>query len=266
MTSRPGPVPAPRGDAVLSSRSPADPDRPIHQAALAAGVGLLVMAVLAGFGNFVAVEGLVTPGDAARTTQDIAASEGLFRLGVTSLLLVIALDVLVAWGLYRFFAPVNEGLALLAAWARLAYAVVFLVAITHLLGALRLVGDPAGALPAEQRDARVLAEVEAFSDVWAAGLLLFGLHLLAVAWLVYRSGYVPRWLGVLLAVAGAGYAVDSLSMVLSAGSWPTISAFTFLGELLLAFWLVLRGRQVTLAAPAGVPGSRPARRTPARSA
>jgi hypothetical protein len=256
MTSRTRSVPTQRAEngALRTPQSAADPGRPVRQAALVAGYGLLLMAVLAGFGNFVVVEGLVTRGDAARTAQDIAASEGLFRLGVTSLLLVIALDILVAWGLYRFFAPVNEGLALLAAWARLAYAVVFLVAITHLLGAARLVGDAADTIPAEQRDASVLAEVEAFGDVWDAGLILFGFHLLVVAYLAYRSGYVPRWLGVLLAVAGAGYAIDGLAAVLTAGSWPAISSVTFLGEFLLAVWLVLRARHLAIDASAAARG------------
>ena len=74
---------------------PADP-----HAGLVAGVGLMVMAALAGFGNFVVVEGLVTPGDAATTADDISASEGMFRLGVLGLYLVVVLDVVVAWALF----------------------------------------------------------------------------------------------------------------------------------------------------------------------
>lgn len=70
-------------------------------ASTTAGIGLLLMAALAGFGNFVAVEGLVTPGDAARTATDITASEGLFRFGIATLFAVVALDVVVAWALYR---------------------------------------------------------------------------------------------------------------------------------------------------------------------
>lgn len=265
MTSRTRSVPVQRdGQASLAPSPTARLGPSMGQAALVAGVGLLAMAVLAGFGALVAVEGLVTRDDAARTASDIAASEGMFRLGVLSLLVVIALDIVVAWALYRVFAPVDEALSLLAAWTRLAYAVVFLVAITHLLGALRLIGDGTGAMPAEQRDALVLAEVDAFYDVWDAGLLLFGLHLLVIAYLAYRSGFVPRWLGVLLAIAGTGYALDSVAAVMSGGSWPAISTFTFLGEPLLAFWLVLRGRHLVLGAD--VPASGPPRRTPARSA
>ena len=76
-------------------------DRPIRHASITAGAGILLIAVLAGFGKFVAVDGLVTPGDAPRTATDILASEGLFRLGVAALSVVVALDVVVAWALCR---------------------------------------------------------------------------------------------------------------------------------------------------------------------
>ena len=66
------------------------------------------------------------------------ASEGMFRLGVLSLYLVVVLDVVVAWALLRVFSPVNEGLSRLAAWFRLAYAAVFAVAISQLAGVPRL--------------------------------------------------------------------------------------------------------------------------------
>ena len=76
------------------------------------------MSAVAIFGNFIAVEGLVTQGDPARTAADIRASQGLFRLGIVSLIFVIALDVVVAWALYRVFSPVDKSLSLLAAALR----------------------------------------------------------------------------------------------------------------------------------------------------
>ena len=63
------------------------------------------MSVVAIFGKVVAVDGLVTEGDATRTVTDIMASQGLFRPGIASLVVVIALDVVVAWALYRVFSP-----------------------------------------------------------------------------------------------------------------------------------------------------------------
>jgi hypothetical protein len=198
--------------------------------AVAGGVSLLLMAALAGFGNFAAIEGLVTWGDAAKTAQDIAASEGLFRAGVASLFLVVVLDVVVACALYRVFEPVDRTLSLLVAAFRLVYAAVFMVALGHLLDALR------------HADQQVLVHIEAFDDLWKAGLGLFGAHMLLLGYLAYRASYAPTWLGILLAIAGLGYLADSLGVLL--GQELNVSTFTFVGELILAFWLVIRARHL----------------------
>lgn len=89
--------------------------RGLRAAATSAGAGILLLAVLAPFGVLYAVNGLVTPGDAARTARDVAGSETLFLLGVVSLLLAAAVDILVAWGLYRVFRRASGGLSMLAA-------------------------------------------------------------------------------------------------------------------------------------------------------
>jgi hypothetical protein len=95
----------------------------------------------------------------------------------------------------------------------------------------------------EQRQAQALARIDAFGDVWNAALVLFGLHLLVLGYLAHRSRFVPRVIGVLLAVAGAGYVVDSVVAVVAPHALPTLSTLTFLGEFLLALWLVTRGRR-----------------------
>jgi hypothetical protein len=240
--SRDAPPPAPPGRQA---------DRPVRQASITAGVGILLIAVLAGFGKFIAVDGLVTPGDAARTATDILASEGLFRLGVAALSVVVALDVVVAWALYRVFGPVSTGISLLAAWFRLVYAGVLLVAVSHLIGVLHLLGDDdyLAAFNADQLHAQALIGIHSFGDVFSLGPLLFGVHLLVVGYLAYRSAYVPRLIGVLLAVAGLGYVVDSFGAILLRDSWTDVSSFTFIGEFLLALWLVIRSPRITSGSP-----------------
>jgi Domain of unknown function (DUF4386) len=170
----------------------------------------------------------------------------LFRAGIASLFLVIALDVVIACALYRVFSPVNQGVSLLAMAFRLVYSGIYLVAVGHLLAVLRLLGGDAdpSVSSEDQVHAQALSQINAFNDVWALALGLFGLHLLTLGYLAFRSGYVPRVLGVLLAIAGAGYVVDTLGAISFQDSWTDVSSFTFLGELLLALWLVIRGRQV----------------------
>lgn len=244
-TRRP-PVQPDTSDALPPARPGTDANRSIRRASVTAGVGLLLMAALGPFGIF--IEGLVTPGDAAQTAANIIESESLFRLGIAALFLVVALDVVVAWALFRVFRPVSNGLSMLAAWFRLAYAGVFLVAIGQLVGVLRLLegDDYLAVFSADQLHAQALLGINAFSDIWDAGFVLFGLHLLVLGYLAYRSGYVPKLLGGLLAIAGFGYAFDSLVAVLSPGFPIKVVTFTFIGELLLALWLVIRGRRLTV--------------------
>jgi Domain of unknown function (DUF4386) len=208
-----------------------DASRPVRRASLIAGVALLLMSALAGFGYNFAIHGLVTPGNAARTAQDIMAHQGLFRAGLASLFLVIALDVVVALGLYRVFSPVSKPISALAAGMRLVYAGIFTVAVFQLTGA------------------GTLSDYNRFTDIWHAGLILFGLYLLVIAWLAWRSGYVPRLLGVLIGIAGLGYIYDSIGQFVSGGSWTQVSTVTFIGEFLLALWLVIRGRCITVSQP-----------------
>jgi hypothetical protein len=205
----------------------------IRQASTIAGVGLVAMSVLSAFGYLVAVKSLVVPANAARTAKDIADHEGQFRFGILSLYLVAALDVVVAWALHRMFEPVSDALSRLAAWLRVAYAAVFVVAVSQLVGALGL-------------HTHALRHINTFTNIWDAGLVLLGLNLFVLAHLAYRSGYVPKLLGVLLAIAGFGYVFDTVVRVLVRGSSSDVSAITGMGEFVFALWLVIRGRRIAL--------------------
>src|SRR6476469_575658 len=225
-----------------------DPNRSVRNASLTAGIALLLISALAVFGYFVAVQGLVTPGDPTQTANNITESSGLFRLGIASLYLVIPLDILVGWALYRVFSPVSKSLSMLAATLRVAFAVVFMVAISRLVDVLRLLDNDsylAVFSPAQLHTQELLA-INAFNDVWHAGLFLFGLHLLVVGYLAFKSGYVPKFIAVLVVIDGLSYAVDTFGTVLSPGQWTDTATFTFIGELLLGLWLVIRGRRLTL--------------------
>ncbi|QDQ09482.1 DUF4386 domain-containing protein [Streptomyces spectabilis] len=225
---------------------PGETSRAVRKAGLVAGAGILAMAPLAVFAHFGVLENLVTEDDAARTARDIRDSEALFRFGVVALFLVAVLDVVVAWALRVFFQPAHKAIATLAAWFRLAYAGVLLVAATQLVGALPPAknAESLGAYSADQLDAEALMRIDAFHDIWDAGLIFFGVHLLLLGFLAFRSGYVPRVLGVLLAVAGLGYLVDSFGAFLSSGYSVEAATVTGVGELLLMIWLLTTGRNI----------------------
>jgi hypothetical protein len=217
-----------------------------RKAAVVAGLGLLLMTVLAIFANFVVVEGLVVPEDATATASNIADNELLFRAGICCFMVVAALDVVVAWALYAFVKQVNKGLSLLMAWFRLVYAALLGVAVANLLGALLLLGGASylAAFEPGQLHAQVALSVNAFSHTWDIGYVFFGLHLFLLGYLVFRldyPGYIPKILGVLIVIASLGYLVDSFGKFLLPNYDANIGMFTFFGELLLMLWLLWGG-------------------------
>ncbi|GAA2615252.1 DUF4386 domain-containing protein [Dactylosporangium fulvum] len=207
----------------------------MRRAAVVAGAALLAMTVLAGV-SFAVLNSLVVAGDAAQTARNIRGDELLFRASACGFTAVAVLDVVVAWGLYGLLAPVDRGLATIAAWLRVGYAAAFLTAQGNLLAAAN---TPAGGDPGD-----VSAAVTAFQHGWDVALVMFGAHLFAVGWLVLRSGYVPAPIGVLLMIAALGYLVDSFGKLLVAGYDAEVAGFTFLGEVLLMAWLLWRGRRL----------------------
>jgi len=215
---------------------PVDPNRPMRVASLVAGSGLALLTILAVFGNFLVLKRLITPGDPATTMTNIAESTGLFRWGIASLLTAAVLDVVIAAALLRLFTPVNRDISRLAAWFRLTYAAVFLVAISQLTGVLPNLDNPAQA----QRS------IDSFNAIWNAGLILFGIHLLLIGYLAYRSGFITKIIGILLVIAGLGYLIDGFGTVLVAGYALNVAQVTFVGEAVLIFWLLIKGRRLTL--------------------
>ncbi|MEA3439715.1 MAG: DUF4386 domain-containing protein [Chloroflexota bacterium] len=217
-----------------------------RNAAITAGLGLLLMTIFAIFANFFVLESFIVPGSAAETANNIMANDGLFRVGICSLIIVAILDVLVAWALYVFLKPVNKSLSLLAAWFRLVYATIFAAALNNLVSVLHLLSgaDYLTAFEPNQLHAQVMLSLNAFFYGWAIAGVFFGLHLFVLGYLVFKSGYIPRIVGVLLIIASLGYLIDDFGKILLPNFDVTIAMFTFIGELIFMLWLLFKGVKV----------------------
>ena len=204
----------------------------LRTAAIIAGVGLLLMAILSPIAYLNTFQSLVNFDDAALTAQNILNSTGAFRTCILLLFLVAILDIVVAWGLYVLLIPANKNLSALAAWLRVIYGGIFIFAISKLFVALQVI-TPDGT--------QTMSFLKAFQSIWDMGLILFGFHLLVLGYLVFKSGYVPKWLGAFLVLAAVGYIVDGVGKTLSPDYNLNIAQFTFVGEVLLIFWLLWKG-------------------------
>lgn len=201
-------------------------------AAIIAGIGLLLMAILSPIGYLNTFQRLVKFDDASLTAQNILNSMGAFRTAILLLFVVALLDVLVAWALYIVLMPVNKSLSSLAAWLRVIYSGIFIFAISKLYVALQIVTADG---------TQAMTYLKAFQSIWDKGLILFGFHLLILGYLAFKSGYAPKWLAFFLLLAALGYIVDGFGKTLSPTYNLSISQFTFIGEVLLIFWLLWRG-------------------------
>jgi len=190
------------------------------------------MAVIAAAANYGVIQPAIAPGDSAATAAAIVASDTAFRLGALGLVIVAILDVVVAWGLYELFRPVHPGLSLLGGWLRLVYAAVFALAISQLFGAARVAGSDSMA---------ALRLVEGFDDGWMVGQIFFGLHLVVVGVLAWRSPFVHWIFGLLLVIAGAGYLFDGAAVLAMPAYGLELAMYTFAGEMAFLVWLLVRG-------------------------
>lgn len=218
-------------------------------AAVIAGIGYVILFAFAVFANFIVREGLVVSDDAGATASNIAESEGLFRLGMASFLLIFLVDVVVAWGLYIVFRRAHRDVSLLAAWFRLVYTVFLGAALIYFFQALQFLNGPGfrDAFDTAQGEAQALAALDTFNSAWLIGLSAFGAHLIVLGGLILRSRVAPRALGIILIAAGTAYVVDTVAHSLLGSYSDYKTAFTIMvavpsvfAEGWMGLWLLLR--------------------------
>jgi len=219
---------------------------PIRRAAIIAGIGLLIMVIAAPFAELFVFPKLVVPGNATETAKNIVANKTLFISGIFGYLITFICDLLVSWALYVLLKPVNENLSLLTAWFRLVYTVIALVALLNLVTVFRLLNASAylTVFQPDQLHAQAMLSLDAFRSQWYFGLLFFAIHLVLLGYLVFRSNYIPRILGVLLAIAGLGYMLTTLKPYLFPHVNIDFAMYTYYGELIFMLWLLIKGSRI----------------------
>lgn len=222
----------------------------IQKTARFAGLLYLIIAVCAGFSFGYMRTMLIVPGDAAATVSNLMASEWLFRLGIVGDAVVFLSEIVLIALLYALLKPVNQTLTLAAVYARLAMVVMQGMNLLNYFFVLLLLSG-AGYLMVfelEQLQALVLLFLNAYEYVALIWGAFFGLHTLLLAYLVYKSGYLPRILGILMVLASFGYLLDSFGNFLlpqyDALYASVVVLLALLGELPLALWLLIKGVNV----------------------
>jgi hypothetical protein len=218
----------------------------IQRTARLAGLLYVLTIPLSVFGFSYVPSKLVVPGDAAATVSNILASEGLFRSGIVSWLIGQAIFVVLPLVLYKLLKPVNKTHALLMVmFILLAVPVAFINEVNHLAVLLLLSGaDYLAAFRADQLQAQVMFFLDLHSQGIGVAQIFWGLWLLPLGYLIFKSGFLPKSLGILVMIGCFGYLVDSATFFFLPNIDVTVSQFTGLGEILLALWLLIKGVNV----------------------
>lgn len=214
--------------------------------------GLLYLTIIfAGiFAQFIVRESMLIAGDPTATANNILADEGLFRLGIVGDLIMILADVSIAVLFYVLLKPVNKHLALLSAFLRLAQATTLGINLLNLMFILQLLSGASylDAFDTAERDALVQVFFEAHGIGYSLALLFFGLSILIQGYLLFKSGYFPKVLGVAITIAAIGYLVDTFAKVgmTNYDDYKDIfDAAVFgpavLAEFALTLWLLIKG-------------------------
>lgn len=222
-----------------------------------AGFLYILIFITAGFSEGFVRASLVVPGDATATASNIAAAEGLFRLGIATDLIAFSADVVVAVLLYVLLRPVSRTLAIVAAALRLiAHPAIASLNLLNQYMALHLVSgaDYLAVFDPAQLDALVLVFMTAHTYGYLIAGVFFGLHLLALGYLLYRSEVFPAVLGGLIGLAGVGYLTESFVFFLLPAYEPAASTLVLVtavvGEMVLALYLVVKGVRRPRSGPA----------------
>jgi hypothetical protein len=217
---------------------------PLRPGARITGVVYLLYFLTAVFAEFL-VRGLVVSGDAAATANNILAHQPLYRLGLATALVATACYVAVTALFYDLLKPVNRGLSLLAAFfslvgcAILAFASLFQVAPLVVLGSGRYLS----VFPAEQLRSLAYLFLELYGEGVNICFVFFGVYCVLIGYLVFRSEFLPKALGVLMVLAGMGW-LTFLSPPLANYLLPYTLILGFLAEFALMLWLLVMGVNV----------------------
>ncbi len=214
----------------------------LKNAALISGFGLLLMVLTAPVAEMYLMPRLIDYGDAGQTLENLVANKELLIYSIFLYLVTFIADVLVAWGLYIFFKPADKNLSLLAAWFRLVYTALALVGLFNLTKVLQLIsGDPA-----QIEAGQVIFYLRSFQTDWGLAFFFFAICLMLLGYLSIKATYVPNIVGYMVFIAGLGYFFNSLQPYFFPNMDTTFLMITFFGELVLMFWLLIKGWRINL--------------------
>ncbi len=185
---------------------------------------------------------LIVSGDAAATAANILAHESLLQLSFAANLLATACYIAVTALFYEIFKTVNRSLSLIAAFFSLVGCAIGAASFVFQLAPLVVLGGKQylSVFKMEELQALALVLVNLHAQAYNISLVFFGFYCLLIGYLIFKSTFLPRSLGVLMGFAGLGW-LTFLSPPLAKSLYPYVLAPGILGEGALTLWLLVMG-------------------------
>ncbi|HEX8838509.1 MAG TPA: DUF4386 domain-containing protein [Candidatus Acidoferrum sp.] len=214
------------------------------------GALYLIIIVIGLFGEAFVRDKLIVSGDATATAKNITASESLWRFHTAAELFLLICAITLLTILFVLLRPVSRGLTLLALFFNLISIGLEGATAMYLVVALFPLGNAAylKAFSPEQLYALVSLSLKSHGYGFGVSLLFFGCFCVVIGRVIFRSGFLPRVIGLLMQIAGLCYLTDSFALILAPSFanrlFPAILVPAFVGEVSLCLWLLLKGVNV----------------------
>jgi len=218
----------------------------INRTARMAGLLYLIFIVTSIFANAFGRSKIIVYGDAAVTAKNIMAADGVFRIGFMSDLLSAVFFLLAAWALYVLLQPVNKHLALLFVLLNLAGVAIQCINMLNLFASLLLLSgaEYLNVFPVGQLPALAMLFLNLYKNGFMIAQLFYGAWLFPLGYLVFKSGYLPKLLGIVLMIECFAWLMYPFQFFFFP-AYEVISylsfAVGFIGEFSLTLWLLIKG-------------------------
>jgi hypothetical protein len=218
------------------------PDMSPRFLARIAGVCQLLEAITATFGQVIVLGRLAVSGNAAATAANIVGHERLYWWGFGSSILAVLLHVAWAFLMYELLKPVNRRVSLFALFVMLmGCAMLAVTGLLYLAPLLILQGGASlSAFTAAQLQALAAAFLQLNAYAFDMHVVFFGVWCVLTGYLIFKSSFLPKILGILLIIAGSGWMLY-LSPPFAVHLFPFIAAASAIGEVPLELWLIVVG-------------------------
>lgn len=222
-----------------------------NKLAKTAGFLYLITIISGGFAEAFVRGRLTVYGNAVATAQNILASEQMYRFGFAADLICILCSTFLSIIFYILFKPVNKNLSLLALVFSIIATAVMAVNLLNQLAPLLLLHNSSyqETFSIEQLQTLSLFFLNFQSQGYNISLFLFAFYFPIIGYLIYKSNFIPKIIGIIYTMAGVGYLTNSLAWFLypqlAAHLFPYVLLPALIGEVSMSFWLIVKGVKET---------------------